>query len=669
MKIGIGIDTGGTYTDTVAFDFENKKILGTSKALTTKEDLSIGILEALDKLPSDLVKQAEVISLSTTLATNACVEDRGGNAKLIFFGGNRKIIDDNGEKYGLPPVDQIYVQESYTHFSGEIDREPDWDKYGASLDTEFDDLDGAGIVELYAIRNSAVVEKKAKELFQQKHDIPVVCGHELFSNLNSLQRASSTLLNARLFPIIKEFIGAIKTAMAKRGIEATIVIVRSDGSLMSESFAHTRPVETLLCGPAASVMGGAKLTDEKDSIIVDMGGTTTDIALIKGGIPFSAIGGVSIGKWKTFVSGLYIKTIGLGGDTAVHYTGQKVFLEDYRVVPLCVAADKYPEIIENLKKLLRSTKKHTIYLHEHYILIRDISGSARYSDEEKAFCNQLKDLAVIHRDAAALWPGKDIYNLDVERLIKDGVVMRCGFTPTDAMHIKGDYTAYSEEASLLAANYIASNARISVDELCDLVYDEVRRKIYVNIVKVILENKDRSYLKNGVGSEIDTLINKSYKFSSASVNDGLISSMFKTDFTLIGVGAPIHVFLYDVAQKLGTKAVLPPHYEVANALGAIAGNILASCIVEIKPNYDGGGVTGYTVFGSSRTKSFKDAEEAKEFAVSDACSHSRREAVLRGASGEITTTYTLDEHEAELKDGVIYLGTYVIAQSVGSIGF
>jgi len=669
MKIGIGIDTGGTYTDTVAYDFTKKKILGTSKALTTKEDLSIGIINALDKLPADLVKAAEVISLSTTLATNACVEDRGGNAKLIFFGGNRKIIDENGGKYGLPSSDEIYIQESYTHFSGEIDREPDWDMFGAGLETEFDGYDGAGIVELYAIRNSAVVEKKAKKVFQKKLGIPVVCGHELFNNLNSLQRASSTLLNARLFPIIKEFIDAIKTAMVKRGIDAMIVIVRSDGSLMSEKFAHTRPVETLLCGPSASVIGSSKLTDEKNSIIVDMGGTTTDIALIQGGIPHSVIDGVSIGKWRTYVEGLYIKTIGLGGDTAVHYNGQRVFLEDYRVVPLCIAADKYPYITENLKELFKKTKRHTIYLHEHYILIKDISDNSRYSDEEKAFCAAIKGRAVIHREAAALIPGKDIYSLDVKRLIKDGVVMKCGFTPTDAMHLKGDYSGFSTEASLLAAEFIASNAGITVDELCDKVYYEVKRKIYTNICKAMLENKDRYYLKNGVGQDIELLIDKSFEMIGSGLNDGLISSMFETDFTLIGVGAPIHVFIHDVAEMLGTKAVLPPHYEVANAMGAIAGNVCASSTVEIKTNYDGSGVTGYTVYGNYKTMVFNNYGEAKKFAISDAKKSSRLEAVSRGARGGITTTFKLDKHEAELKDAILHLGTYVTAQSVGSLGF
>ena len=119
MKLGIGIDTGGTYTDAVIYDFESRAILGTAKSLTTKNDLTVGILGAIDGLPVELTRKAKIISLSTTLATNACVEDKGGRAKLIFFGGDNQIIDKLGRQCGLPASDEICIQESYTSYSGE----------------------------------------------------------------------------------------------------------------------------------------------------------------------------------------------------------------------------------------------------------------------------------------------------------------------------------------------------------------------------------------------------------------------------------------------------------------------------------------------------------------------------------------------------------------------
>ena len=167
MKFGIGIDTGGTYTDAVVYDFEDRKICGSAKSLTTRSNLTVGILGAIDGLPVDLVRKTEIISLSTTLATNACVEDKGGRAKLIFFGGDKKVIDQYGWQYGLPPSDDMYIQESFSRFSGGVDREPDWDLFSRNLEKGFENLDGVGIVEVNATRNGAFAEKKAKKYFKR----------------------------------------------------------------------------------------------------------------------------------------------------------------------------------------------------------------------------------------------------------------------------------------------------------------------------------------------------------------------------------------------------------------------------------------------------------------------------------------------------------------------
>jgi len=668
MKIGIGIDTGGTYTDAVIYSFDKKKILGTAKSLTTKEDLSIGILGAIDELPVDFVQQAELISLSTTLATNACVEEKGGQARLIFFGGDEKVIDKFGGKYGLPPSKDILIQDSFTNFSGEIEREPDWESFSSQLENELNDLDGVGIVEMNAMRNGAAFEKKAKAIFQEKYDIPVVCGHELFSELNCLQRGASTLLNAGLFPVIKEFLSAVKKALAVRDVHTTLVVVRSDGSLMSETFASLRPVETLLCGPAASAIGGTQLTDNPNSIIVDMGGTTTDIALVKDGFPVTVLDGVSIGKWKTFVDGLYVKTFGLGGDSAIHYDGKKLYLEDYRVVPLCIAARQYPSILDNLKKLPPQKQAH--FLYEHYILIKDIHENTRYTDKEKAFCDTLKEKPVLISEAATA-AGKDIFSfsLTVKRLIKDGVVQICGLTPTDIMHIKGDFDAYCSEASLLGATFAAYNLNVPVSELCELVYAEVKRKLYLNIVKAMLENKYPDYMKNGVNQDVERFINDTYEATRTGNRDKLLSMTFCTEYSLVGIGAPIHVFLEDVAKLLGTHAVIPEHYEVANALGAIMGSVSASHSVEIKPNNSAKGITGYTVFGNSENRVFKKMEDAITYAIAEAEEGAKAEALKRGATGKLTVTSDVHSNDAEAKECMIYLGTTVTARAVGAAGW
>ncbi|MDR0585894.1 MAG: hydantoinase/oxoprolinase family protein [Treponema sp.] len=659
---GIGIDTGGTYTDAVVYDFTERKILSAAKALTTRQDLSQGILEALDKLPPELLRSAEIIALSTTLATNACIEGKGGRSKLIFLGGDEKVINEFGGKYGLPPAEDIYIQESYTNFSGGIEQEPDWELFNTHIKARFGHLDGAGILEIYAMKNNAVLEKKAKELFQRIHDIPVVCGHELFSDLNCLQRASGTLLNAGLFPVIKEFLGAIKKAMAERDIKAVVMIVRSDGTLMSEEFAALRPVETLLCGPAASIAGGTWLSKAVNCVVIDMGGTTTDMALVKDAVPVKAEEGVSVGKWRTFVQGFSIKTFGLGGDSAVHYDETHVFLEDYRVVPLSVAGAKYPSVITGLRKLMDSPTSHDLYLHEHYLLVRDITDRKRYTEQEKRFCEALQKGPRILRDAAAA-AGTDIYNLRVSRLVKEGVVQICGLTPTDIMHIRGDFSVYSAEAALLGARYAAFNLGISVEELCNRIYDEVKRKIYLNVVKLLLENQDKHYMKKGVDGDAERFISQSYE-SAKEEYQGIVSMAFKTDFALVGIGAPIHIFLADVAKLLGTQAIIPEHFEVANAVGAVVGNIYVSYPVKVRPNYSHGGLDDYTVFGFTGNRVFKTLEEAENFAAAEAKAGAYAEAIKRGADGEIALSCEFDKTNIDARGVPVYLGTTITGHAI-----
>lgn len=301
MKLAIGIDTGGTYTDAVLYDFETKKILGTAKALTTKNDLCVGIGNALDALPNEHFREVRMLSLSTTLATNACVEGKGGAAKLVFFNGDKDILQKYGGEYGLPPVGEILVEPCRTDISGQIEEYPDWEKFERDVRENCRNADGIGVIELYSFKNGAVIEREAKERIAKIADIPVTCGYELFREPNSLQRGAGTLLNAGLYPVIEDFLRAVRRAMRARGIDAPAVIMRSDGSLMSEEFARKHPVETLLCGPAASVAGGCALSREKNAVIVDMGGTTTDIAIVQGGLPVRANDGVTVGKWRTYV--------------------------------------------------------------------------------------------------------------------------------------------------------------------------------------------------------------------------------------------------------------------------------------------------------------------------------------------------------------------------------
>ena len=136
----------------------------------------------------------------------------------------------------------------------------------------------------------------------------------------------------------------------------------------------------------------------------------------------------------------------------------------------------------------------------------------------------------------------------------------------------------------------------------------------------------------------------------------------------MGVGAPIRIFLKDVAKYLGTKAIFPKHYEVANALGAIVGNVHATVTVEIQPVSHSDGKGGYMVFCAAGTKIFAKISEAEDFAVTEAKKIAYQEVIERGAQGSITVNCKLETQDAQAQDGsTVYLATKVVAEAVGSI--
>lgn len=661
MRIGIGIDTGGTYTDAVIYDFSDRKILSAAKALTTKNDLSVGIKNALDNLDSTLLPQAEIISLSTTLATNACVENKGGRAKLLFIGVDEDIVSRFGDEYGLRDAGQLYFVEAVTTIDGKILQRPDWDTFLRESRQWFQDAEALGIVQLNAMYSGAVLEKEAKALVNQNYDIPVICGHELFSDLNSIKRGAGALLNGQLIPILAEFLAAIKKALNERNITVPVAIVRSDGSLMSEQFSSEHPVETILCGPAASVVGSMTLANEEQAVIVDMGGTTTDIALVRNGLPVKAKDGISIGNWQTFVKGLDVQTLGLGGDSAIRFDKSGCFLLDTRrVIPLSAAAEQWPQVVMKLQDLVETRKKHTLVLHEFFTLIKDIQNSPYYTVQEKQFCQALKNGPLIFTDAAAA-VGENLFSLNLSRLEKEGVIMRCGLTPTDIMHLKGDFNKYPCRAAELGARFVANCTGMNVQKLCDTVYDTVNKKLYYHIVSILLKENTPEFKKNGLGSELNSFINRSWEIARQKNTDDLKFG-FTTSSVLIGVGAPIHIFLPDVAQALGTTCIVPENAGVANALGAVAGNITATCTIKVRPQDE-----GYIIFGATENYTVNKLEEATAMARAEAVKAAKEEALRRGASGDIVVDTAVDPVFVQTKYGSVYLESKITATAIGKM--
>lgn len=665
MRLGIGIDTGGTYTDAVLYDFESKTILYSAKSLTTKEDLAMGIGGALDGLPADLLQKAEIVSLSTTLATNACVEEKGGRGKLVFIGGDEDVILRTGQSYGLPDNSEIFFLDGEVDYRGQVTREPDWDAFIDDSRKWISDADAVAVVQQLGVRNSST-EQKAKELITSVYGLNTICGYELFSDLNYIKRGASTLLNARLIPVIKEFLDAIKVSLLKRGIHAPVVIVRSDGTLMSETFTTIRPVETLLCGPAASVMGGMELTGEEDCLIVDMGGTTTDIAIVKDAVPVKAHDGVKVGKWQTFVKAVYIDTFGLGGDSRVLVDNSGTLsLDTARVIPLCIAAAKNPEMKTKLKRLSRSSRATHEPQHEFFFLVKDIENDPRYDGDEQLICNALKERGPLIYAEAADALGKKFFSSRITRLEREGVIMRAGLTPTDMMHYKGDFDFFDGEASQLALDYLSHRLQTPQQVLADTVYDLVKERLYFNIVRMLLEDQYPDYKRDGLDFHMERMIHNSWKQWKDPDQKNFLQVSFRMPATLVGVGAPIHLFLPDVAAALGTKSVIPENAGVANAVGAIVGNVSATVEIDVKPDPDG----GFIVFGKHENAYTLNYDEAIDLATKEAKRAAVEEAKKRGASGDISISTKRDYNEAlakQMPEG-LFLSTTISATAIGRV--
>ena len=265
--IRLGIDTGGTYTDAVVIDTDGPTVLAKAKSLTTKENLSRGIGAAVGALPREVLDQVEHAALSTTLATNACVEGKGGRARLVIVGTTDEVLHrvDAQGTFGIPYSDVIT-----TPFVGSYDGSdveiPDWEALYQSNPQFFEEADSFGIASLYALNNGAVVEQSGARFLRERFGKIVVESTTVATEINVIGRGATALLNARLVPVIAEFLDAIDTVFEQQGLDVPISIVRSDGSLMSEELARLRPVETILSGPAASVIGAQALVDAQECL-------------------------------------------------------------------------------------------------------------------------------------------------------------------------------------------------------------------------------------------------------------------------------------------------------------------------------------------------------------------------------------------------------------------
>jgi len=585
----LGIDTGGTYTDSVLLDED--RVLSKGKAPTTHYDLTKGIRESINKLDSSFFSYISAIILSTTLATNTIVEMRRlERVKEVLIGYDRDFF--------LKSIHKIPNWLEFEFISGSID----------VTGEEVVPLDIDAIKKLPSINYPMAVtgymspinpkyEIITKEILKSKTHYPVVCGSELSGELNSIKRAITTALNASLIPSISNFISDVRKVLVELGINSRIFIVNADGSILDAESAMEKPIKTVLSGPASSTLGGLFLSGVKDGIVVDMGGTTTDIALLRDSIPIISNEGARVGKWDLLLPSLKMRTIGLGGDSRIHLAKNNIEIGPMRVIPISVLGERFPEI----KRKLKSVHNSSLVPPNEFILKLRESNFELNEIEERLLSN-IDTEPISLEEATRICRLSHPYILDsaINRLEEMGIIIRSGLTPTDILNYSGECSIGDPTISSIAISAFSKDK-----DFPKLIKNLIVKKIATEILRYLLyiDYKDDSL--DGLWGKI---VNDSFEGRS-----NLIEPKIRVPFPIIGVGAPINSFIYDVAKILYTDAIVPEHYEVANAIGAGWGRVLRSLELEINPIISSAEIKGYRIVGLD--KRFETQEEAETFAI------------------------------------------------------
>ncbi|MBQ7701188.1 MAG: hydantoinase/oxoprolinase family protein [Candidatus Methanomethylophilaceae archaeon] len=603
---GLGFDTGGTYTDAVIIDLDDNSVKCSAKSLTTRNDLSLGIAGAISTFDKGLMKDVRMVSLSSTLATNSIVEGKGCRVALIAAG---REFDHS------IPVDEYICISGGHDLSGKEKDHLDEESARDFMRSVKGKVDGLAITCYLSVRNPSH-ENRLAEIAKEELDIPIVCGHQLSSSLGFNERTVTCVMNARLIPIIKELMTSVKKVMSDVGINAPLMIVKGDGSIMGEAVALERPIETILSGPAASLIGAKTLTGAKDAIVMDMGGTTTDIGILRNGTPRLEKEGAVIGGRRTRVLAAEIATSGIGGDSRIIVNGGELSLATLRVVPLCIAADKYPCLEEKLKKVADMParfvpgcldEKKIMQEIEFFIKLKDIEGIFLTEDDNRF-------LSAIEKEPKSLTEAGDElgihpYSFNINKMEEVGMIQRIGLTPTDILHGEGSYVEFNRNASLYGIRHQAGKMKLSDEEFIKQAKQAVIDKIAKELLKKLLFEETGQMYTDKIGNN---LMDK-----AVTGKMGLdFGCRIKLNKPIIGIGAPVSAYFPQVAKQFDTELLLSEYSHVGNAVGAITGNIVESIEITFKPKKGEGGADDprCTVFASFGTMDFDSYKEALKFA-------------------------------------------------------
>jgi N-methylhydantoinase A/oxoprolinase/acetone carboxylase beta subunit len=337
----LGLDVGGTHTDAVLIG--EKGIISNYKAVTDHDNLLLSVRKAINEITRSAdPKKIKRVNLSTTLSTNAIVENKLEKVCVIISSGPG--IDPNNFKIG----DFFYIVDgSIDHRGTEIK------SIDASILSRIADeaarkkIKVFSAITKFSTRNPDEENTIADEIRAGSDFITV--GHKLSGQLSFPRRIVTAYFNSAVWRLYNGFADAIDAGLHELGIEAEVNILKADGGTMPFSLSREIPVESILSGPAASVMGIVALCDiTRDAVMLDIGGTTTDIAIFADGVPLIEKDGISLQSNPTLVRALKTRSIGVGGDSCIHVFGKDVSIGPDRKGPAMAAGGKEPALVDAL---------------------------------------------------------------------------------------------------------------------------------------------------------------------------------------------------------------------------------------------------------------------------------------------------------------------------------
>lgn len=306
----LGIDVGGTFTDAVLLD--KQQVLAQAKVPTTYDDVLQCLLAALDAVLPQVANAAQRLQrvvISSTIVTNALTEHKLEPVFLAVITGPGMNIK------GHVPVEPYYLS-GYVDHRGKITAQIDWLKHRDLLNKK--GSASCAVSGKFAVRDPQLefqVEHELKKCGYKK----IFLGSELSGELNFVRRTNSAYFAAQVYELFKKFSQRIAKALVERQISAPVHILKADGGTLPLEVALEQPVEAVFTGPAASVLGiEALAAPSVNSISLDVGGTTTDIAFWERGLPLMAKRGAFINGYPTAVRSFHMRSIGIGGDSRVH---------------------------------------------------------------------------------------------------------------------------------------------------------------------------------------------------------------------------------------------------------------------------------------------------------------------------------------------------------------